>query len=279
MSSSDPSKKLSALLKKLRGRFPAQEEAEQAFQPAWNEPLVDEMIYSFLLWEATSAQARNAFKRLKDSYIDYNELRVSLPIETAQVLGERYPRGEERAARLRAALFDLYKREFTVTLKSLSEGGKRDSRTYLESLEGIPGYVVDRLMQSSFQAHAVPLDERLRDLLADEGVVESEMSVDDAASWLSRQVKSEECTATCHLLRAWADEDAPEPRTKPKAVSTSPAKAESPAEEPRKSKSKGESKSDNKSESKSESKSEQRSEDKTKRRAATRKKVGKSGEA
>jgi hypothetical protein len=270
VSSSDPSKKLAALLKRLRGRFPAQEEPEQAFQPAWSEPLVDELIYSFLLWEATSAQARNAFKRLKDSYIDYNELRVSLPGETAHVLGERYPRGEERAARLRASLFDLYKREFTVTLKGLSDGGKRDSRAYLESLEGIPGYVVDRLMQSSFQAHAVPLDERLRDLLADEGVVESEMSVDDAASWLSRQIKSEECTATCTLLRAWADEDAPEPR-KTKAASAAPAKAESPAEEPRKGKSKGESRSESRSESKSE--------DKTKRRAATRKKVGKSGEA
>lgn len=273
--SSDPSKKLAALLKKLRGRFAATVEGEQPFQPAWNEPLVDELIFSYLLWEATTPQARNAFKRLRDSYIDYNELRVSLPPETAHVLGERYPRGEERAARLRASLFDLYKREFTVTLKSLAEGGKRDSRAYLESLEGIPAFVVDRIMHQAFQAHAIPADERLRDLLADEGVIEPDLSPDDAASWLARQIKSEECTAACQLLRAWADEDSPEPRNKPKTPPPSPRGPSpvrpEPAEEARKPRPRNETKPDARSENKSD--------DKNKRRAATRKKVGKNGEA
>lgn len=264
MSASDPSKKLASLLKRLRGRFTADESADGAARPSWIEPLVDELIYSFLLWEATTGQARNAFKRLKDSYIDYNELRVSLPEETVSILGERYPRGEERAARMRATLFDLYKREFGVTLRALADGGKRDTRTYLESLEGIPTCVVDRMMVVGFGAHAVPTDERLRDLLADEGVVDPEMPAEEAAAWLSRQIKAEEAMGTMVLLRAWADEDSPEPR-KPKAA---PAKADA-GDEPR-------GKARGKTEARPEGKAEERP---AKRRPPARKKVGKGGDA
>ncbi|GMV24066.1 MAG: hypothetical protein AMXMBFR58_00970 [Phycisphaerae bacterium] len=212
MSAADTSKKLSALLKRLRTRYAPAADEESEFKPSWIDPLMDEVIYSFLLWDATTPQARNAFKRLREAYIDYNELRVSLPAETVAVLGERYPRGEERAARLRAALFDLYKREYAVSLKSLADGGKRDIRAYLESLEGTPCFVVDRVMQRFFGAHAIAIDERLRDLLADEGVVNAETAVEDAASWLARQIKAEEAGAVCQLLRAWADDESPEPR-------------------------------------------------------------------
>lgn len=264
MSASDPSKKLAGLLKRLRGRFPVAPEEDATPRAGWIEPLVDELVFSFLLWEATSAQARNAFKRLRDSYIDYNELRVSLPVETATVLGERYPRGEERAARLRATLFDLYKREFSVTLRSLADGAKRDVRAYLESLEGIPTYVVDRLMQQCFAAHAIPTDERLRDLLVDEGVLDEKTGAEEAASWLARQIKSEESAAACTLLRSWADEDSPEPR-KSKAP---PPKPELPPEEARKPRAKPEARPEPKSEERP-----------PKRRSAPKKKVAKGGEA
>ncbi len=217
MSGADSSKKLASLLKRLRGRFGQEPEKEAPAALAWHEALVDELVYTMLLWEATSGQARNAFKRLKESYIDYNELRVSLPGETAAVLGERYPRGEERSGRLRAALFDLYKREFAVTLAPLASGAKRDVRAYLESLDGLPAFAVDRLMLMSFGGHAVPTDERLRDMLADEGVIDEGTPCEEAASWLSRQIKAEDALPTYRLLRAWLDEDSPEAR-KPKAA-------------------------------------------------------------
>lgn len=284
MSSSDPSKKLGGLLKRLRQRFSSVTAEEGSSRPAWIEPLVDELVYSFLLWEATSGQARNAFKRLKDAYIDYNELRVSLPGETTLILGERYPRGEERSARLRATLFDLYKREYAVTLKSLADGAKRDVRTYLESLDGIPTFVVDRVMQQCFGAHAIPTDERLRDLMADEGVLDERVGAEDAATWLSRQIKSEDGGSVSVLLRAWADEDSPEPR-KPKAP---PSKPEPAAEEPRRVRAKNDAKADGKADSKQEGKGESRAEGRSegkpdergaKRKPATKKKAARGGEA
>ncbi|MBL8963780.1 MAG: hypothetical protein KF787_10530 [Phycisphaeraceae bacterium] len=227
MSSTDPGKRLATLIKRLRARFGPALADDPPNSPSWIDPLVDELIYSCLLWEATTSQARNAFKRLKDAYIDYNELRVGLPEETAAVLGERYPRGEERAARLRAILFDLYQREYAVSLSSQVDGGKRDTRSYLESLDGIPPFVVDRMMLIRFGGHAVPTDERLAALLAANGVLSPSMTAQEAASWLSRQIKAEDAHEVWPLLRAWSDEETPDSRkARQKASASSDASSD-----------------------------------------------------
>ncbi|MCC6425562.1 MAG: hypothetical protein IT435_01945 [Phycisphaerales bacterium] len=272
MSGADSSKKLATLLKRLKTRFGPGVEKDPPTTPAWDEPLVDELVFSFLLWEATSPQARNAFKRLKESYIDYNELRVSLPVETAAILGERYPRGEERSGRLRAALFDLYKREYAVTFSSLADGGKRDVRAYLESLDGVPAYAVDRMMLLAFGAHAAPIDDRLRDLLADEGVIDSDTPCDEAASWLARQVKAEDALITHRILRAWADEQAPEHRkSRPSAGAAEDGRKARIRSEPR-----SEGRAESRSEARIESKPDAKADDKPgKRRADARKKTAK----
>lgn len=228
MSSTDPGKRLAALVKRLRVRFGPSLADDPPISPSWIDPNVDELIYSYLLWEATTPQARNAFKRLKDSYIDYNELRVSLPGEIAAVLGERYPRGEERSARLRATLFDLYRREYSVSLSSQIDGGKRDTRSYLESLDGIPQFVVDRLMLVRFGGHAVPTDDRLGGLLAAQGIIAPSTAAEEAASWLSRHIKAEDAQAVWPLLRSWSDEETPEPRkSRQKPTDASPGERSS----------------------------------------------------
>ncbi len=205
MTNPDAAKKFATLLKKLRGVTPLPEPIPDA-APPWLDPTVEELIFSMLVWEARTGQAREAMSRIRGSVVDYNELRVCFPEEICLMLGERYPRASERAARIRAALNDIYKREHKVTLQAVLTAGKREARQYLETLDGVPSFAASRVFLSCCGGHAFPVDERIRDLLAEEGVVAAGDEPDAVSSWLERQVKAGEAAAAYGALQAAADE-------------------------------------------------------------------------
>jgi hypothetical protein len=231
LSPADPTKKLHSLMKKLRAEYPGACDAAVESLPEGQDPLVWQLVFSFMCWEANSAKAGQATRKLHAGVIDYNEMRVCLPDELIGLIGERYPRASERVQRLRSALNDLYRREHTVTLQHLPTMPKREARTYLESLEGVPGFVASRLMLLSLGGHAFPLDERLYLTLTEEQAV-PDAEFDDVAGWLERAFHAGETAEPYLLLEAWLnDRPAPRPPKKP-VVIKSPPKPKAPEPEP-----------------------------------------------
>lgn len=223
MTAPDPSKKLHALLKKVRAGVEATP-VDPAIEscPEAADRLLWQLVFSFLTWEASTARALQAIKRLHASVVDYNEMRVCLSDELAAIIGDRYPRAVERAARLRSALNDLYKREHAVTLAPVSAMGKREARVYLESLEGAPSFVTARLVLLSLGGHAFPLDDRTFASLAEEGAIPADLDLAGASAWLERQFRAGEATEPYLLLEHWMT-DRPLPRTPTRKAPPAPA--------------------------------------------------------
>ena len=155
-----------------------------------SDELVDELIYSFVLWEGGTDLADGAMERLGASFVGANELRVCQPGEIAAVLGVRYPKGMERAERLATALQGIYDRENVLGLDSLRDKSKRDARGYLESLSGVPRFVAARLLLLRLDAHAFPLDARLLSMLRREGVTVAGRGPDEACGRVERAVRA-----------------------------------------------------------------------------------------
>jgi endonuclease III len=192
-------KKLTSLLKKL-------ETPPEADAGVGDDP-VAVLVMSFLMWQATSDKAAAAFDRLSDATVDFNDLRVTLPHEIVDLIGPRYPMALERAERLRTVLRDVFMREHAVKLDRLRDVGKRDVKKHIESLDGILPYVAARIMLLSFQVHAVPVDDHLRQLLIEAGAADESADVAELSSWLARQIKAEEGIAAHAKLQAWADRE------------------------------------------------------------------------
>lgn len=190
-------KKLSALMRKLG--TPAEVEHPESDDP------IAVLVLSFLMWESTTRKALTAYSRIRTSIVDYNDLRVSMPYEMEQIIGVRYPRALERCQRMRAVLRDIYGREHAVTLDRLNELGKREVKSYMESLEGIVPYVSARVMLFSFDTHAVPVDEQHRVRLIDAGAADPSADVADLGSWLARQVKSGDGVKIHLALQEWIE--------------------------------------------------------------------------
>ncbi len=190
-------RKLHALVKKLP------EAAPLVFSAA-DDPIAV-LILSSLMAETSTERALAAYSRLLDSIVDFNDLRVSMPHEVVGYIGVRYPRAQERCERLRRVLRHIYLREHCVCLERLREEGKRDGRKYLESLEGMTPYVSSRVMLLCFDAHAMPVDEQLRDRLVEAGAADESADVAAVTTWLARQVKAGDGARVHHKLQAWID--------------------------------------------------------------------------
>lgn len=230
MSPPDPAKKLLTLLKKLRADYPAVRDAAAECCPEGHDPLVWQLVFSFMCWESSAQKAAQATRKLHAGVIDYNELRVCLPDELIALIGERYPRAPERVQRLRSTLNDLYRREHTVSLQHLPALPKREARAYLDSLEGLPPYIASRLMLLNLGGHAFPLDERLYLTLLEEQAVPAG-EFDEVAGWLERTIHAGEALESYLLLEAWLnDRPAPRPAKKPLVIKPPPVKAKAPAE-------------------------------------------------
>jgi hypothetical protein len=214
----DPAKKLGSLLKKLRaayGESPSDSAGEG--RPETADPLLWQLVYSFLAWESTPIKAASANKRLHAAVVDYNEMRVCLGDELAGIIGDRYPRAFERASRLRSTLNEIYRREHAVTLGSAAALPKREARQYLETLEGMPPYVAARMLLLAMNGHAFPLDDRLHQALKDEDAVPDDLSTQDASGWLERQFRAGEAATAYLLLELWSNDLAAKAPRKGKA--------------------------------------------------------------
>lgn len=205
MTTADHAKKFATLLKRAKSEVEA---AEEPSFPAGMEDsgrLIRQLIFSMLMWEATRAQAMAAMRRIGEQLVDLNELRVCFAPEIATILGERYPRGLERAERLHAMLTEIYKREHGLNIDRLETLSKRDAKTYLETLEGMCEYTCARVILVGLGGHAMPCDERLRDHLAAEGALPEGLTPAEACGWLERQVRAGEALGAHHALQAWSD--------------------------------------------------------------------------
>ena len=191
-------KKFSALLKKVGHAKPTE-------FPSPEDPIAV-LVMSFLMWESTTDKALAAYERIMENVVDFNDLRVCMPHETLEYIGQRYPRALDRAQRLRAALRNIYLREHAVNLNKLMGSGKREAKKYIESLEGIVPYVSSRLALLSFDTHIVPVDDQLRTLLIEAEVSDNSVENAELGSWLAAQVKAGDGPATHAALQAWVDD-------------------------------------------------------------------------
>jgi hypothetical protein len=195
---------IEALIKKLEKRYKGAEPSA----PDGAEDPVEHLLWSTLLWDATPAKAREAYKRLTDAASDLNELRIMIHEEIAGLLGPRYPHVDERAARIRMVLNDVYNREHAVTLESLVKTPKREAKKYLDELDGATPFISARTMAVGLGGHAIPVDETLRRKLVDEGLLDEDADCATAAGSLERVIKASDGLEAIALFEAWTADEA-----------------------------------------------------------------------
>lgn len=229
-----------AISRLVQARSKGAPTAVPAILPDQGDPIAV-LVQSVLLWQSTTEKAAAAYEKIRKAFVDWNDLRVSMPAEVMEVIGPRYPEAEDRCRRLRAILQGVYRREHVMGFGTAESAGKRSLRKYLEAIEGMVPYVAERMLLVGFGGHGLPVDETLRRHLVVHGIIEETADDAEASAVLLRHVKAADALQVHLALQAWTDEVGPPRPTTPasssrRKTSASAAKAASKSKPASKSK-------------------------------------------
>jgi endonuclease III len=166
----------------------------------FDEP-VDAVILAILSEKMTDSAAQSCARKLAYHFVDCNELRVSRPDEIVEVLGKDNIEIKNTVSKLTKALYSIFNRYDIVSLKALTQIGKRSARQVLTKLDCLSPFVCDYVMLTALQGHAIPLTVKMIEYLREESLVHPDADEADIQGFLTRQIPALKAYEFYELLR------------------------------------------------------------------------------
>lgn len=166
----------------------------------YDEP-VDALVFAIASENLTESQAHTAIKKLKDYFVDWNDLRVATVEEIIEVLGPDITPARSIAAALVSTLNAVFDKHNMLGLQSLRKLGKRPAKILLEKLSGVTPFVVDYCMLTSMQGHAIPLTPKMIEFLKANQFIHTEATYEEIEGFLCRLISIKNAYEFYSLLR------------------------------------------------------------------------------
>lgn len=143
---------LTLTLTALKKKFPAPPEPEK-------RPILDEVIFAICREGVSTSEAEPAFKKLRESFVDWNEVRVSSIGEIEETLAD-LPGAGDRAMKISDFLQEHFERTYTFDLEELEKKGVKQAAKQLARYKdkGVDDFAVAWVTQRALGGHAIPLD-------------------------------------------------------------------------------------------------------------------------
>ncbi|MHC4638270.1 MAG: hypothetical protein ACYTBV_12350 [Planctomycetota bacterium] len=170
----------------------------------YKEP-IDALIYGIICEKLTESDSQATIKRFREYFVDWNDLRVSRPEETIEMLGGDSSCAREIAASLTAALMNVFNKYNKISLEPLKKIGKKAAKQILENIEGASSFVVDYCMLTALKGHAIPLTKRMIDYLHREELVDPQADPDQIEGFLTRHISTKRGYEFYALLRKMSE--------------------------------------------------------------------------
>jgi endonuclease III len=192
------SKEYAQRLQRLyRGLKRAQSRVERTF---YEDP-VDAVIYGIVSEHRSESAAQRAMKKLRDVFIDWNDVRVSRIDEIAEIFQDGGDNSRATAAALTTALRTIFDEHHALTLTALKKQGKRPAKQVLDELKGASPFVVNYCMLTALEGHAIPLTPDMTAYLRRNRVVDPEANDEEIEGFLTRHIAAKDAYEFYGLLR------------------------------------------------------------------------------
>ncbi len=182
----------------------------------YDEP-VDALVFAIVSENLTESHAQAAIKKLKDYFVDWNDLRVATIEEIIEVLGPDFEPARSIAATLVSVLNAVFNKHNMLGLQSLRKLGKRPTKILLEKLNGATPFAVDYCMLTSMQGHAIPLTPKMIEFLKTGQFIHAEATYEEIEGFLCRLISIKNAREFYSLLRRESESPKKQPpKTKKK---------------------------------------------------------------
>jgi len=129
------------------------------------EDVIEALVQQILDLGVPEKSAREAMKRLRDEFIDWNDMRVATIREIEDVLGARYAKAREKSEDLRHLLADLYTAFRRMDIREALMGDGIETLRALPETSNIRRDFVDRSLLLALGITVFPCDEEQLRLL------------------------------------------------------------------------------------------------------------------
>ena len=168
---------------------------------------VEHAVRAILAEEATRDAVEKALERLRQHFVDMNDLRVSRPREIREVLGANFPRSGYKARVIPRLLDQVFKQHNSMVWDFLETMGKVETRAYFEKLEEVRPFVAATLARDCADAHAVPVDNDVARVLGRLGIADpGAQSETDMQAFLERAVRASRAYEVHRLVKRLGEE-------------------------------------------------------------------------
>ncbi len=120
---------------------------------------IEALVYQILELGAPEKAARDALKRIREEYVDWNDMRVATVRELEDVLGSKYYRVREKAEDLKHLLADLYTAFRKMDLADLLNAEGIETLRALPETTLIRKDMVERALLMVLEVKVYPCDE------------------------------------------------------------------------------------------------------------------------
>jgi endonuclease-3 len=177
------------------------------YKPAANrhdQPVLESLLFAACLENARPATAELVFEKLKTSFFDWNEVRVSTVRELAEIMHDLGD-PESNAGRVKGILQSVFESEYSFDLESLKKKNLGDAVKRLQKLDGATPFVVAYAVQTSLGGHSIPIDRGTLGAMYVLGVISESESTHGNVSGMERAIpksKGQEFGSLLHQLGA-----------------------------------------------------------------------------
>jgi len=163
------------------------------------QTVVDLVVFHKLHFHMSPQDAWQCFSRLKDEFVDWNEVRVSVVREIQEQLSGAND-SLELAVFIKDFLEHVHKERRRVTLEPLVEANLTDFRRFFKTVKGLDPATVEFVLMRTKAHPVVPLSASMERHLAEIGIVKSADTRDRKAKHLFEAVGQETALHLHHYL-------------------------------------------------------------------------------
>jgi len=161
---------------------------------------IEQLVLSILSLCTSATKAQSVYRKVMQSMVDLNELRVTPAMELVQIFGSGFPLAKYKAQCIVDALNAIRQRQDSLDLFFLKQRGRREARDYLESLQGVGRTVAARIMLLSLGGHAIPVDDLALYLLRKEEIIDQDAETAEVQGFLERHISASQAYTFVALL-------------------------------------------------------------------------------
>ncbi|MEK7415586.1 MAG: hypothetical protein AAB263_19955, partial [Planctomycetota bacterium] len=168
------------------------------------DDVIEALVFQILDLGVPEKQSRDAMKRLRDEFIDWNDMRVATVREIEDVLGARYAKSREKSEDLRHLLADLYTAFRRMDIREALAGDGIETLRALPETSNIRRDFVDRALLLAVGITVFPCDDYQIRMLKFLGAVPKQWTLQQSQRRIEEALDTEGMDRLSRVLREHA---------------------------------------------------------------------------